>query len=61
MHDNPEIRSAVDAVRCLYLARVAQREGHEQAARRMEGKATDWINKHLSGNRRNCFPETPET
>jgi hypothetical protein len=61
MDGSLEIRSAVDAVRCLYLARVAEREGHEHAARRMEGKATDWINKHLPGSGWNPCPEKPAT
>ena len=28
MHDSPQINSAIDAVRCLYLARVAEQKGY---------------------------------
>jgi uncharacterized membrane-anchored protein len=47
--EGPEIRSAFDAVRCFYLAGVAKREGHEEAARRLHAKAVEWTEKSLSG------------
>ena len=47
MSSNPEVRSTVDAVRCLYLARVAERAGHHEAARRWHAKAAEWIDKSL--------------
>ncbi len=43
MHDSPQATSAVDAVRCLYPARIAEREGHEEAARRWKEMAEDWL------------------
>jgi hypothetical protein len=49
MSDSVEVRSAVDAVRCFYLAGVAEREGHVEAARRLRAKATEWTEKFLSG------------
>ena len=62
MDDRLEIRSAVDAVRCLYLARVAQREGHEEAARRLHAMAVAWTDKFLSGGgRAKSAPLIPET
>ncbi|MCR4414353.1 MAG: hypothetical protein NUV77_18190 [Thermoguttaceae bacterium] len=38
-----EILSAVDAIRCLYLARELQRKGDLQAARRWEAAAQRWL------------------
>ena len=46
MTDQPVVHNAVDAVRCLYLARVAKRDGHDDAAERWEAKAQEWM-KHL--------------
>jgi hypothetical protein len=40
--------SSVDAVRCLYLARVAERAGRYQAAQRWYAKASEWLDKNLS-------------
>ena len=56
MDSHLEIRPAADAVRCLYLARVAQREGHEEAARRLHAVAVEWTAKHLSGGGRSGKP-----
>ncbi len=28
MHDSPQVNSSIDAVRCLYLAKVAEQKGH---------------------------------
>ncbi len=49
MSDTPEVCSAADAVRWLYLARVAEREGHEEVARRLHAKAAEWLNKRFPG------------
>jgi len=49
MSSSREVRSAVDAVRCLYLARVTERAGHHDAARRWQRKAAEWIDRHLAG------------
>ena len=51
MSSNPEVRSTVDAVRCLYLARVTERAGHHEAARRWRAKAAEWLDKNLPSNR----------
>ena len=45
MQDSPEANSAVDAVRCLYLAKVAERRGHPEAAQRWQQMATNWLNR----------------
>ena len=49
MQDSPQVNSALDAVRCLYLARVAEQKGHQEAARRWELMADGWL-KHLEPN-----------
>ena len=49
MSDKADVCSAADAVRYLYLARVAEREGHEEAARRWHAKAAGWLSKHFPG------------
>jgi hypothetical protein len=46
MHDSPQVNSAIDAVRCLYLAKVAEREGHPEAAQRWRQLADDWLKHH---------------
>jgi hypothetical protein len=61
MSDSVEVRSAVDAVWCFYLAGVAEREGHEEAARRLRAKATEWTEKSLSGLRRAARAGSPGT
>lgn len=48
MNEDSEPRTAVDAARCLYLARVARREGNEEAAQRWQAKADVWM-KRLEG------------
>jgi hypothetical protein len=49
MHDNPQVNSAIDAVRCLYLARVAERKGQPEAARRWRELAEDWLKRLQPG------------
>jgi hypothetical protein len=49
MNSSPQLRSAVDAVRCLYLARVTERAGHHEAARRWYAKAAAWMGENLPG------------
>ncbi len=41
--DDARACCATDAVRCLYLARVAERLGHPTAARRWYQKADRWL------------------
>ncbi len=43
MNDSTSSVCATDAVRCLYLARVAEREGHPKAARRWLQKGERWL------------------
>ena len=45
MHDSPQVNSANDAVRCLYLAKVAEQKGHSDAAQRWQQIATRWLNR----------------
>jgi hypothetical protein len=45
MQDSIRVNSAIDAVRCLYLARVAEQKGHLDAARRWQEMATRWLNR----------------
>jgi hypothetical protein len=47
MSNAPDVFSAVDAVRCLYLAKVAERDGHEEAAERLRAKAAIWLNTYF--------------
>jgi hypothetical protein len=49
MHDSPQVNSGIDAVRCLYLAKVAKQKGHPDAARRWQQMAARWL-KHLEPN-----------
>ena len=49
MTNHPQTQSATDAVRCLYLARVAEREGHVAASRRLYTQAAAWIEKYFPG------------
>ena len=39
MQDSPPINSALDAVRCLYLAKVAEQKGRPDAAQRWQQMA----------------------
>ncbi len=43
MNDSTNAACAMDVVRCLYLARVAERLGHRKAARRWLKKADRWL------------------
>ncbi len=54
MSSNPQLGSSVDAVRCLYLARAAERAGHHEAARRWNAKAAEWIDKNLPSRQNVC-------
>ena len=45
MHDSPQANSALDAVRYLYLAKVAEREGHADAAGRWRQMADGWLDR----------------
>ncbi len=43
MNDSSDAACATDVVRCLYLARVAERLGHRNAAGRWYEKADRWL------------------
>jgi hypothetical protein len=45
MDDIPQVNSAIDAVRCLYLARVSKQRGHADAAQRWQQLAEGWLNR----------------
>ena len=44
-NDNPRANSAIDAIRCVYLARIAAQGGHQEAARRWQQMATAWLSQ----------------
>ena len=43
MDDDIQVTSAVDAVRCLYLARETQQRGEHEAAQRWRDRAAPWL------------------
>lgn len=45
MQDSPQANSTIDAVRCLYLAKVAEQKGHADAAQRWQQIATRWLKR----------------
>ena len=45
MQDSPQVNSTIDAVRCLYLARVAKQKGYPEAAQRWQQMAEGWLNR----------------
>jgi hypothetical protein len=59
MQDSPSVNSTIDAVRCLYLAKVAEREGHPDAAQRWHQMATRWLNR-LEPNTDQRGPSSPD-
>jgi hypothetical protein len=57
MQDIPSVNRAVDAVRCLYLAKVAEQKGHQGATLGWQETVNlEFLGR--AGNRR--FPGTPE-
>jgi len=58
MSSNPEVCSSVDAVRCLYLARVAERAGRHRTAQRWYAKASAWLDRNLLSSRNVCLTHT---
>ncbi len=54
MQDTPQVNSALHAVRCLYLARVAEREGCADAARRWRQMADGRL-KHFESSTGHLF------
>ena len=57
MSSDAQLSSAVDAVRCLYLARVTEQAGHHEAAQRWHAMAAEWIDKMLPS--KNGKPTVP--
>ena len=45
MNTDDDIRSPIDVIRCVYLARMAERQGDDNAARRWQAKADDWLRR----------------
>jgi hypothetical protein len=43
MNENDKHLTAVDAIRCVWLAREAERRGDPQAAQRWQAKADAWL------------------
>ncbi len=43
MQEPTKVKSAVEAVRCLYLAQVLDKQGHCDAARRWRAKVLEWM------------------
>ena len=43
MQNDLQANSAIDAIRCVYLARTAREKGREEAARRWQQMATSWL------------------
>ena len=40
--ENGEAKSAIDAIRCLYMARILRKDGQTEAAERWEARALGW-------------------
>ncbi len=49
MNEPTEANSAIDAVRCLYLAKEAQRRGDKETAKRWRDKAVAWMAREEKG------------
>ena len=45
MNKNDKCRTAVDAIRCVYLARMCRKRGDDEAARRWQAKADAWLRR----------------
>jgi hypothetical protein len=45
MDDDGQVSSTQDAVRCLFLAREAERRGQFEVARRWREKADTWLDR----------------
>jgi hypothetical protein len=54
MNTDGEARTATDVICCVYLARVAQRQGRPDAAQRWQAKADRWLERQ----RTSSSPET---
>ena len=60
MQDSPQVNSAIDAVRCLYLAKVAEQKGHPEAAGRWQEMANRWLNRLEPGAERSGLCSPPD-
>jgi hypothetical protein len=45
MNNRDESLTAVDVIRCVYLARAAANRGDYQAAQRLQAKADTWLER----------------
>ena len=45
MNNRDEPLTAVDAIRCVYLARMCRKRGDHEAARRWQAKADAWLRR----------------
>jgi len=45
MHDSPPVNSAVEAVRCFYLAHLVEQKGYGDAAERWRRMANTWLDR----------------
>lgn len=43
MTDTDETATAIDVIRCVYLARLAEQRGDDESARRWQAKADEWL------------------
>jgi hypothetical protein len=43
IHHTDDSLTAVDVIRCVYLARVAEKRGDQNAAQRWQAKADAWL------------------
>jgi hypothetical protein len=43
MQDDPQANTAIDAIRCVYLARMSEQRGNPQAAQRWQRLADGWM------------------
>lgn len=41
--NNDDNLSAMDVIRCVYLARLARRRGDHESAQRWQAKADEWL------------------
>jgi len=46
MSERTEVKTAVDAIRCLYVARTIERSGQRQAARRWYARVEEWMDRN---------------
>ena len=50
MNDSPQAHTAIDVIRCTYLASVAEQKGYREAARRWRQMTVRWLNQQQRTN-----------